>query len=128
LVIAGVAARFWMRRAPRQPAILPVEDAWKDSLRRLFNEDLPAKEFCLKLSVWVRECLEARFGFPAVDYTTSEILEALSEARASQEVREAAEKCLRVCDRVIYAEGNLGSKDNLKTWATLMAPKTSKKN
>jgi hypothetical protein len=128
LLAVGFFIRLRMRRpSPASSATISEEEGWKDSLRKLFNEDLPSKEFCLKLSIWIRECLEARFSFPAVDYTTGEILRALRQAKASEDVREAAEKCLRVCDRVIYAEGNLGSKDNLKTWASTLAPKAAKK-
>jgi len=128
VLTAGWIVRLRMRRAPRTQVVAGSdEDRWKDSLKKLFNEDLDTKEFCLKLSVWIRECLQERFGFTAVDYTTGEILKALRQAKASEEVREAAEKSLRVCDRVIYAEGNLGSKDNLKTWAATLAPKASKK-
>ncbi len=129
ILIVGLIFRLRMRSAPRtQGAAAGMdEDRWKDSLKKLFNEDLDTKAFCLKLSIWIRECLQERFGFTAVDYTTGEILKALRQAKASEEVREAAEKCLRVCDRVIYAEGNLGSKDNLKTWAATLAPKASKK-
>jgi hypothetical protein len=128
VLTAGLISRLRARRPPQaRVAGVSEEDRWKDSLKKLFNEDLDTKEFCLKLSVWIRECLQERFGFTAVDYTTGEILKALRQAKASEELREAAEKCLRVCDRVIYAEGNLGSKDNLKTWAATLAPKVSKK-
>ena len=129
ILVVGFAARMWMRR-PAQvppPAAAPEGDDWRDSLRKLFNEDLASKDFCLKLSAWTRECLAERYGFPAEDYTTGEILRALRGAKAGADVQEAAEKCLRVCDRVLYAEGMIGSKDNLKAWALVLAPRAAKK-
>ncbi len=129
ILIVGFAARLWKRKPVKSaaPASSPEDDDWRDSLKKLFNEDLPAKDFCLKLSVWTRECLADRYGFPAEDYTTSEILKALRGVKAPPELQEAAEKCLRVCDRVLYAEGMIGSKDNLKAWALVLAPRAKKK-
>ncbi|HVM33203.1 MAG TPA: BatD family protein [bacterium] len=128
LLVVGFVVRLWKRR-PVSPAapMAQGEETWRDSIKKLFNEELPSKEFCLKLSLLVRQCLEERFGFPAADYTTGEILGALRAAKASSDTQEAAEKCLKVCDRVLYAEGVLGSKDNLKAWALVLAPKTPKK-
>ncbi len=38
---------------------------------------------------------------------------------------EAVEKCLKACDRVLYADGNLTGRDALKTLAANLLPKAS---
>jgi hypothetical protein len=35
----------------------------------------------------------------------------------------AVEKCLRTCDRVLYANGNVGARDTLRTLASVLLPK-----
>ena len=77
------------------------------------NEDLTGKEFCLGLSNLVR-CLQYRFNFPAVDYTTEEILKILPKYKLTDDEFVAAEKCLKTCDRVLYADANLTGRDNLR--------------
>ncbi|MGH7740176.1 MAG: BatD family protein [bacterium] len=128
VLIVGFIVRKRMTRSKAvvEPAMSDT-DRWKDSLKQIFNEDLTSKELCLKLSQWARECLQTRFGFPAADYTTGEILKALRSVKTSVEVRESAEKCLRACDRVLYADGTIGSKDNLKSWASALVPKASRR-
>ncbi|HET9869703.1 MAG TPA: hypothetical protein VFR02_04285, partial [bacterium] len=64
---------------------------------------------------------------PAEDCTTGEVLRALGRAKASAEVREAAEKCLRACDRVLYAEGALSPKESLRGWAQALLPRAAKR-
>ncbi|HEY5037712.1 MAG TPA: BatD family protein [bacterium] len=99
-----------------------LRDAWK----KLSNEDLDSKEFCLGLASLMRECLEYRFQFPAVDFTTEEILKALGEYKLSKDEREAVEKCLKACDRVLYADGNLTGRDNLRALCSALLPKAQK--
>jgi hypothetical protein len=99
-----------------------LRDAWK----KLSNEDLDSKEFCLGLASLVRECLEYRFQFPAVDFTTEEILKALGEYKLSKDEKEAVEKCLKACDRVLYADGNLTGRDNLRSLCSALLPKAPK--
>jgi hypothetical protein len=99
-----------------------LKDAWK----KLGNEELSSKEFCLGLSSLVRECLQYRFGFSAVDFTTEEILKEVQKNKMSDDEKTAAEKCLKTCDRVLYADGNLTGRDNLRTLCSALLPKVPK--
>ena len=38
----------------------------------------------------------------------------------------AAEKCLKTCDRVLYADGNLTGRDNLRALCSALLPKAPK--
>jgi hypothetical protein len=129
LLTAGLIYRR-SRRSEKKTVSIPEseEDRFKIALKKLFNEDLEAKEFCLRLASLIRECLQVRYDFPATDYTTSEIVKTLKQKNAPEDVREAAEKCLKTCDRVVYADGNLSAKENLRALALLLLPKTQKRN
>jgi len=129
LLTAGLIYRR-SRRSEKKTISIPEseEDRFKSALKKLFAEDLPAKEFCLRLASLVRECLQVRYDFPAADYTTGEIVKTLKQKNAPEDVREAAEKCLKTCDRVVYADGNLSAKENLRALALLLLPKTQKRN
>jgi len=129
VAIGGFARRIWKRRQGGSvSAAPPPEDAvrLKEAWRKLGKEDLGSEEFCLGLSALVRECLQLRYGFPALDLTTEEILEDLRGVKLFKDDREAAEKCLKACDRVLYAEGNLTGRDALRSAAQGLLPKTSK--
>lgn len=113
LVVAALIAGFvWWHFRQKGPAasspVVPLGKAaqLRDSWKKLSNEDLSSKEFCLGLSALVRECLQYRFGFPAVHYTTGEILKELEKSKATDDEKIAAEKCLKTCDRVLHADGN----------------------
>lgn len=131
LAIIGLIVGFIWRqyRKPARTFAAPplgkaaqLKDAWK----KLGNEDLPSKEFCLGLSNLVRECLQFRFNFPAVDYTTDEILKTLKKLKLSDDEFVAAEKCLKTCDRVLYADANLTGRDNLRSLCSALLPKVQK--
>ena len=105
--------------APPLEGAARLRAAWK----KLDEEDLTGREFCLGLSELVRECLQYRFGFPAVDRTTAEILAELRNHKLTADETAAVEKCLRTCDRVLYANGNVGGRDTLRTLASVLLPK-----
>ena len=128
LLIAGFIYRR-VRRPGKKTSVIPEteEERLRAAFKKVFSDDLPSKEFCLRLASLVRECLGVRFDFPAADCTTGEILKALGQKEAPEDVREAAEKCLKTCDRVVYADGNLGSKENLRAWTVSLLPKSQKK-
>ncbi len=98
----------------------------RESWRKLSNEELSAMEFCLALSGLVRECLQYSYGFPAVDYTTEEIFKELEKHKLTNNEMEAVEKCLKTCDRVLYADGNLTGRDNLRSICSSLLPKVTK--
>jgi len=126
-VFLVVIWRFFIRKKPAGPKPALTEEArLREAWRKLGNEDLGGEEFCLALSSLVRECLQYRFGFPAVDYTTEEILKAVTKNKLTDDEKVAAEKCLKACDKVLYADGNLGSKDNLRTLCSALLPKIRK--
>lgn len=133
VLILGAIAGFvaWQFRktpgASRAPAAplgkaAQLREAWK----KLSSEELGPKEFCLALSGLVRECLQYRFNFPAVDSTTEEILKALKQYKLTDDERLAAEKCLKACDRVVYADGNLTGRENLRALCSALLPKVPK--
>ncbi len=108
------------------PRPLGVDAQLRDSWRKLSNEELSSKDFCLALSALVRECLQYSHGFPAVDFTTEEIFSELKKHKLTNNEMEAAEKCLRTCDRVLYADGNLTGRDNLRSLCSALLPKVTK--
>ncbi len=126
LLIAGFF--LWQFLKPRHPSpAAPVfmgrEAQLRDAWKKLGQEDLSAQEFCLGLSKLVRECVQYRYQFPAVNYTTEEILRETAKRKASDDERVAIEKCLRACDRVLHADGNLTGRDSLRTLASALLPK-----
>ncbi len=132
LVAILVAGFLWWHFRDKSPGtsspIVPLGKAaqLRDSWKKLSNEDLSSKEFCLGLSSLIRECLQYRFNFSAIDYTTEEILKELSKAKISDDDKIAVEKCLKTCDRVLYADGNLTGRDNLRTLCSPLLPKAPK--
>ena len=128
LIVGFVWWHFRQKGPVANPSIVPLGKAaqLRDSWKKLSNEDLSAKEFCLGLSSLVRECLQYRFGFPAVHYTTEEILRELEKSKATDDEKIAAEKCLKTCDRVLHADGNLTGRDGLRTLCSPLLPKVPK--
>jgi len=127
--IGGFAYRIWSRRRVKpQAAPAPLEEGTRlrEIWKKLGKEDLGSAEFCRMLSSLVRECLRARYGIDAPDLTTEEILTDLKGVRLFKDDLEAAEKCLRACDRVLYAEGNLTGRDALRSAAQNLLPKSPK--
>ena len=127
LLIAGFIWRQ-MRKTPKAVSTAPVGKAaqLREAWKKLGKDDLDAKEFCLGLSNLVRECLQFRLGFEAVDLTTEEILKELNQKKLTDDERVATEKCLKACDRVLYADGNLTGRDSLRTMCSTLLPKAPK--
>lgn len=127
IVIIGFVWRQFRKKAAG-PMIVPVGKA--DELRRawkkLGDDKLEPKEFALGLSNLVRECLQYRFGFAAVDCTTEEILRELSKIKVSDDEENAVEKCLKTSDRVLYADGNLSGREALRIACAVLLPEIKK--
>jgi hypothetical protein len=132
LVAALVAGFIWWHFRQKGPvaskSVVPLGKAaeLRESWKKLANEDLSSNEFCLGLSSLVRECLQYKFDFPAVDCTTEEIVRSLKKFKISDDMFVAAEKCLKTCDRVLYADGNLTGRDNLRALCSALLPKVQK--
>jgi hypothetical protein len=127
LIVGFIWRQF--RKKPAGPAmVIPVGKAeeLRKAWKALADEDLAPKEFALGLSNLVRECLQYRFGFTAVDYTTEEILKELSKIKLSDEEEKAVEKCLKTSDRVLYADGNLSGRETLRSACAVLLPKIKK--
>jgi hypothetical protein len=111
----GFALKAWLRRralrAVPPPPPRPAHEVALEKLDRLRAEDRLArgelKEFYFILSEVVREYLGRRYGFEALDMTTSEIL-ALLRALPGRPVAERTESdleaWLRGCDLVKFAK------------------------
>jgi hypothetical protein len=128
ILIVGFIWRQY-RKKPAGPAKVilvgkaeELNRAWK----KLADDNLEPKEFTLGLSNLVRECLQYRFGFEAVDYTTEEILKELSKIKAGNDEKSAVEKCLKTSDRVLYADGNLTGREALRSACAVLLPKNKK--
>lgn len=128
LIVLLIGGFIW-RQVAKSPGGVPpplpgkatqLREAW----RKLGKDDLEAKEFCLALSSLVRECLQYRYHFAAVDFTTEEILSELKKQKIGADDASSAEKCLKVCDRVLYADGNLTGRENLRTLCAALLPKS----
>lgn len=111
-----------VRAAPPIGKAAELQQAWK----RLGREDVSAKDFALELSNLVRECLQYRFGFPAVDLTSEEIFAEIKKYKLSESEKTGVEKCLKTSDRVLYADGSLVNKDALRTACSALLPKNEK--
>jgi hypothetical protein len=124
-LILGFVWWQFRKKGGERPQTVPVGRAaqLREQWKKLGNEDFSSKEFCLGLSSLVRECLQYRFNFPAVDFTTEEIISALKKQKLTDDEFVAAEKCLKTCDRVLYADGNLTGRDNLRTLCSALLPK-----
>lgn len=132
LVIAALVGGFLWRQLRKPsggksvPPPLGRVQQLRENWKRLGKEELSSKEFCLGLSGLVRECLEYRYGFSAVDYTTGEVLKELDQRNVTGDEMSAVEKCLKTCDRVLYADGNLTGRDALRSLASPLLPKVNK--
>ena len=126
LIIGGAAAviaalLFWLLRRRRRkrktqvehaPSLPPWEEA-RQALAALAARDLPARGeleiFYVELTAIVRRYLGARFGFPALDMTTMEIMSALrahrGPTRATEEALTLARRMLEGADLVKFARG-----------------------
>lgn len=129
LLILGFLLWKFVLSKPSAPAQAPppekatqLRDRWK----KLADEDLEAKEFCSALSSLARECLQYRYGFQAVNFTTEEVLREVAKAKATDDERVAADRILKTCDRVLHADANLTGRDNLRALCSALLPKIRK--
>ena len=125
LIVGFIAWKVWgsQKRAAKSGPPLGREGILREAWKKLANEDLSAEDFCRSLSSIIRECLEYQFEFSAVDYTTEEIFKELKNHEPTSKQMEAVEKCLKACDRVLYADGNLTGRENLRSLASSLLPK-----
>ncbi len=128
LVLVGVLV--WRITKPKKSAVkgpppIGEEKRLRDIWKKLSDEDLSAEIFCRSLSSLVRECLQYHFEFDAVDLTTEEIFRELKKHELTSKEMEAVEKCLKACDRVLYADGNLTGRDTLRSLSSSLLPKVS---
>jgi hypothetical protein len=128
--VAGFIWRlfFWKKGSRTVAPPVPEKAAQlRETWRKLAGDELSANEFCLGLANLIRECLEYRFGFPALDLTTEEILKETRKHKLTADELDAVEKCLKATDRVLYADGNLTGRDNLRTYCSVLLPRIQKK-
>ena len=129
LVILAIGGFIWWQyrktAKPGGPPPIPMGTGaqLRDKWKKLGNEDLDPHEFCLGLSSLVRECLQYRYAFPAMNFTTQQILKEMASRKAPDDEKAALEKCLKTCDRVLHADGNLTGRDNLRAIASALLPK-----
>lgn len=114
LLLIGVgfwAYRVWKRRGLKSASVAPKGPAevLRERYRVLSRSETNSEEFCRTAAALARACLQYRYGFPAEDRTSAEVSDELKKLKASEAVRESVEKCLKTCDRVLYAEGVLSS-------------------
>lgn len=115
LLLATVAAYLIYRRLRRPTgAGIPAKpkgpaEALRERYRALGRSEASGEVFCRSASALARACLQYRYGFSAEDFTTSEVLAELKRQKAAEAVRESVEKCLKTCDRILYAEGVLSA-------------------
>jgi len=128
ILIVGFVWRVLTKKPAGPARVNPVgkEAELKMAWKKLGNDNLSSKEFALGLSNLVRECLQYRFGFAAVDCTTEEILMEFSKRKVPDVEKNAAEKCLKTSDRILYADGNLTGRDALRNACAVLLPKTNK--
>jgi hypothetical protein len=126
-VLLLVGLLVWRISSPQKPArnapAIGEEGRLREAWKKLGDEELSAEAFCRSLSTLVRECLQYQCGFEAVDFTTEEIFAELKKHELTSKQTEAVEKCLKACDRVLYADGNLTGRDTLKSLAANLLPK-----
>lgn len=114
LVVAGIAALIWYRRRPRLSAPKPAaprRPPWELALERLgaleaqqHHRRGEARPFAIALSEIVREYLEGRYGFEALEQTTTEIKAALPHVDITEDQRRTLIETLTGCDLAKYAK------------------------
>ncbi len=125
LIVGYVLWKVWgpKKKTLKATPILGQEGRLREAWKKLADEELSADDFCRSLSSIIRECLEYHFGFSALDFTTEEIFRELKNHKLTDKQTETVEKCLKACDRVLYADGNLTGRDTLRSLASSLLPK-----
>ncbi len=120
LAAAAVAWIFWRRRCRRIDARLPTPsrppaELAREALERLLASDLldkgEIKLFYTKLSEIPRRYIEDRFGIPALDRTTPELLPELRRRPEMREIYGDMRRFLESCDLVKFAKHAPGEDD-----------------
>lgn len=113
ILLAGAIYYFSMRK--KKPALLkrfvrkePAHETALNKLRVLDEKKLwqqgDVKPYYSELSDIVREYLEKRYGFPALESTTDEIMERIVVTGISHKLREDLQMMLQTADLVKFAK------------------------
>jgi hypothetical protein len=115
LAVAGAAVYLYMRYR-RGAGLLPVRvepprpahEVALEELDALFHSDLfergEMKLLHIRLSEILRKYIQGRFEVPALDMTTTEILEAFSDGQLPGSSRTTLQEFLQACDLVKFAK------------------------
>jgi hypothetical protein len=115
VIVAGVLLLVWRRRQglvaeqPARPAWETALEALSQLSRREFKSPEQIKEFYTDLSRILRAYYEGRFLFPAVEHTTTEIMQRLKTIQEVKPYRDETGDFLRKSDLVKFAKYNPGS-------------------
>jgi hypothetical protein len=87
----------------------PAHEEALEALERLLSRKLieqgHIKRFCFEISLIFRQYLQSRFGIPAVDLTTEEIIPRVEDdGIVEQDLRQIVREFLRETDIVKFAE------------------------
>jgi hypothetical protein len=114
LVLLGAGFLFWYLRRPRTlvvasaPAALPPWETAKAALDRLaakgYHLQGEPRLFAIELSEIVRRYLQGRYGFVALEQTTSEVKFSLKHIEITDPQREGLLETLTACDLAKYAK------------------------
>lgn len=113
VAVAGLIARYWLRRPKKipiaqvVPQLPPYEWAMRE-LNRLFADNLIAKgrtqEFYYRINLLLRQYIERRFNVMAGEQTSEEFINGVQSMGAlSFEQRETLRAFVAACDPVKYA-------------------------
>ncbi|MBI3313852.1 MAG: hypothetical protein HYZ83_06425 [Candidatus Omnitrophica bacterium] len=111
LVLAGILYRRLSKKAafevPAESLLTPDQEALLH-LSELFDSDLlrrgKTKEYFLKLSEILRIYFEKRYGVPAIESTTYEVLRLLKDKETPQALREKIDEVLSSADLAKFAK------------------------
>ncbi len=117
LLIGGVITFFATRKKPaqeipvRQILMRPIHEIALEKLTQLEEEKLwqkgEEKQYHLRLSEIMREYLDYRFGFIAIEATTEEIISHMSKEHLSQKLFAKLKEIFESGDLVKFAKMNL---------------------
>ncbi|MDZ7292434.1 MAG: hypothetical protein ONB44_22135 [candidate division KSB1 bacterium] len=114
LLLAAIGFYLWRRRKGkgllpvRKEPERPAHEVALEALRKLRESDLLAtgkiKQFYVELSEIVRRYIEGRYLVPALELTTSELMENLQQAGLAPDSREMLSELLEISDLVKFAK------------------------